>query len=276
MIWPLGDRRPLPIGPDAWRDLVTDLPFFAGLDEPERVRLLELCAAFLSTKSVTGVQGIEPDDRMRLSIAAQACLPVLNLGLSLYDDFVEIVVYPSAFEVRRTVVDRDGVVHEFDDVLDGEAMDGGPVVLAWDSVSDSEAGSGSNVVVHEFAHKIDLADGDADGCPPMPISRRRVWLAVLEAAFDDFVVQLEDLEAGIPPHVDPESYEAGAWFDRLALDPYAATDEAEFFAVAAECFFTDPHGLCDAFPALYAQFVAYFGQDPRARFESPGRHVRPL
>jgi MtfA peptidase len=226
-----------------------------------------LIAGFLSSKTFSGAHGLEPDDAMRLTIAAQACLPVLHIGLDPYDDFVEIVVYPSAFAVRRKVTDDDGLVHEYDDVLAGEAMDGGPVVLSWDDVAGPGRAPAANVVIHEFAHKLDMADGDADGCPPMPRAARARWLETLHAAYDDFVDALDALEAALPADVDPESEAADAWYATLPLDPYAATDEAEFFAVAAEAFFVEPDRFECAFPDLFVQFVMYFGFDPRPRAE---------
>jgi len=264
MIWPLGPRRLLPIDAHAWRVLQASLPYLRGLDDAQAERMRSLIAAFLSSKTFTGTHGLEPDDAMRMTIAAQACLPVLHIGLEPYDDFVEIVVYPSAFAVRRKVTDDDGLVHEFDDVLAGEAMDGGPVVLSWDDVAGPDRAPAANVVIHEFAHKLDLADGDADGCPPMPRAARARWLEALHAAYDDFVDALEALEAGLPGDVDPESEAADAWYAALPLDPYAATDEAEFFAVAAEAFFVEPRALAGAYPALYACFVEYFRFDPGA------------
>jgi len=263
MIWPLGgNRRALPIDPAAWQRLQRRLPCLARLGSADAERMRALIAEFLSTKTFSGAHGIEPDDDMRLTIAAQACLPVLHRGLGHYRDFVEIVVYPSAFAVQRKVTDDDGLVHEYEDVLAGEAMDGGPVVLSWDDVAGPGRDASVNVVIHEFAHKLDLADGIADGCPPMPAARRGPWLEALHEAHDRFCEALEAIEAGIPPHLDPESEEAGPYFAALPLDPYAATDEAEFFAVAVETFFVDPERLRAAFEPLYRCFVSYFGQDP--------------
>lgn len=270
MIWPLrGARRTLSLDPAAWQRLLARLPFLARLDERDAARLRERIAEFLSHKTFSGAHGLEPDDDMRLAIAAQACLPVLHLGLAAYSDFVEIVVYPSAFAVHRHVTDDDGLVHEFDDVLAGEAMDGGPVVLSWE---DAGAPGDTNVVIHEFIHKLDLADGAADGCPPLPASARATWLDTLQAAYDRFCVAVDQVESEIPAHIDPESGEADDWYARLPLDPYAATDEAEFFAVAAEVHFVDPSRLRTAFPALADRFDAYFGSRPqRAAADTPGR-----
>lgn len=262
MIWSLRRRRPLPIDPGTWAGLRARLPWLARLGEADAERMRDLVARFLSSKTFTGTHGLEPDDTMRLTIAAQACLPVLHLGLEPYDDFVEIVVYPSAFAVRRSITDEDGLVHEFDDVLSGEAMHQGPVVLSWEDVAGDAADPAANVVIHEFAHKLDLSDGAADGCPPMPASRRAAWLRTLGDAYDAFVEQVDRLEASMPADLDPETPAADAWYARLPLDPYAATDEAEFFAVACEVFFVDPGRLADAFPGLYSALAAYYRMDP--------------
>jgi Mlc titration factor MtfA (ptsG expression regulator) len=270
MIWPIGSRRALAIDPSAWDRLRSAQPWLEGLDSDEQSRMRELIAEFLSRKTFSGADGLEPSDEMRLTIAAQACLPVLRFGLRPYDDFVEIVVYPSAFAVKRRILDDDGLVHEFDDVLAGEAMDGGPVALSWEDAS-TRGVAGTNVVIHEFAHKLDLADGVADGCPPMPGPQRARWRAVLEEAYDAFVDAVDDAEAAIPPSIDPESEDADHWYQDLPLDPYAATDEAEFFAVAAEAFFVDPATLRGAFPAVYGLFVEFFGQDPFRRLADPAR-----
>ena len=265
MIWPFGPRRPLAIDPAAWARLEAELPWLRGLPAADVERMRTLIARFLSTKTFSGTHGLEPDDAMRLRIAAQACLPVRRVGLGPYDDFVEVVLYPTAFRVHRRVTDDDGLVHEYDDVLSGEAMERGPVVLAWDDVAAPADGRPTNVVIHEFAHKLDLADGEADGCPPMPPARRDRWRRTLADAYDRFVDRIDAIEARMPRHVDPESAEADRWYDALALDPYAGTDEAEFFAVAAEAFFVEPTRFAHAFPALYREFVDYFGDDPAHR-----------
>lgn len=261
-----GSRR-LPIEVAQWQALVERLPFLRGYDEAAALRFRETIALFLTRKAINGAAGLEVDDAMRLSIAAQACLPVLELDLRLYDDFSEVIVYPAAFRVRRTVHDDSGVVHESHDVLSGEAMHGGPVVLSWEDVERSD-GESVNVVVHEFAHKLDMAGGEADGVPPMPAALRARWHRALEEALDDFGERLDRAEAMIPRHLDPESEEADVYYASLPLDPYAATDPSEFFAVAAESFFVDPWAIADAWPRLYACLVEYFRTDPRKRLES--------
>src|SRR6185503_10083385 len=138
-------------------------------------------------------------DEVALAVAAQAVLPVLHLpgGLRWYDDFVGIVVHPSEAGARRKTVDGTGVVHEYDEILAGEAMDRGPVMLSWQDVLAGSVtqDAGYNVVIHEFAHKIDMKSGAADGCPPLPAgfagtstarAARIAWFAVLQPAYEDF------------------------------------------------------------------------------------------
>lgn len=257
-----------------WQNTLAALPWLAHLDEAALHRLRELSAGFLAAKTVSGAAGFEVDERVRLAIALQACLPVLRLGLTAYDDFVEIVVYPDRFLVPRSQVDEAGVVHESTDELIGEAMQRGPVVLSWSDADPSAGELGSNVVIHEFAHKIDMFNGEADGVPPLPRRERAGWTSEIEGAFESFCGMLERVEASIPRNVDPESPEGQAWYSRLPLDPYAATDVSEFFAVAVETFFVDPEPLAEVFPGLYKRLADYFGQDPLHRARPPAAQHR--
>jgi Mlc titration factor MtfA (ptsG expression regulator) len=259
-------RRPAPqIDDKLWRRTVADFPFAGHLGEAELGRLRALCEDFLRSKTFSGAHDLAVTPRMRVAIAFQACLPVLHLGLRGYDDFVELVVYPDQFIVRRSQVDEAGVVHESVEALAGEAMDRGPVVLSWADAAPGERGRGWNVTIHEFVHKLDLADGDADGIPPLPRAARARWEQALTDAYDDFCLQLDRVERAIPAHVDPEGPAADPYYARLPLDPYAATDTAEFFAVSGEAFFVAPDALAQAFPAWYEALAGFFRQDPRRR-----------
>ncbi|GMV00890.1 MAG: zinc-dependent peptidase [Burkholderiaceae bacterium] len=258
----LGLARTEPIDVAQWQRITASLPFLGHLDEAERALLKGQCEAFLAAKAFSGAAGFVIDDQVRIAIALQACLPALHLGLSGYRDFVEIVVYPDRFVAPRKEIDEAGVMHEYDDELAGEAMQGGPVVLSWPDADPAGGHAGYNVVIHEFAHKLDMLDGSPDGAPPLPAGMRARWTHTMTTAYEDFCTRLDRIEAAIPRHVDPESAAADAWYDGLPLDPYAATDPGEFFAVAAETFFTAPQALAHAYPALYALFRDYFRQDP--------------
>jgi Mlc titration factor MtfA (ptsG expression regulator) len=235
-----------------WRRALRHLPFLAGLSGDQARRLREFALLFLAEKELTPVHGLRLSEDDRLEIALQACLPVLELGLDWYDGWVGIVVHPSDFQVKRAQTDEDGVVHEWDDALAGESWPGGPVVLSWEALDDSGSvpEGGSNVVIHEFAHKLDMADGEADGVPPLPSrAARERWKKVFGAEFERFCAEVE---------ADRETF----------LDPYAAEHESEFFAVASEAFFESPHALRRAHAPLYELFRGFYRQDPASRLAS--------
>jgi Mlc titration factor MtfA (ptsG expression regulator) len=255
---------------DLWRSTLHASPLFATLSPAEAVRLRGLCEGLLRTKSFTGVAGLELGLSMQARICAQACLPILHLGLHWYAGWSGIVVYPARFLVHRRLPGEDGTIHESVDELSGEAWDGGPVVLSWADVDGQDpdrpgeaTASDGNVVVHEFAHKLDLLDGIADGIPPFdrrlhPALSRDEWADVLEDSLERFRAGVDIAEESIPPDVDPESPAADPWYAALALDPYAATDEAEFFAVSSEAYFVDARALEDAFPDWYRLLDAFY------------------
>ena len=241
-------RRAIPDG--LWELTLLRLPFLAGLDADERTELRRLCSLFLDRKQFHGVGGLEVTDDMALMIAAQACLPVLRLGLHLYDGFVGIVVHPDEVVAQRSVMDEDGIVHEYEENLTGEAMSGGPLMLAWSDVHDAAetAELAYNVVIHEFAHVIDMAaEGLADGVPPLPdAALRERWIEVIDGAWAAFC----------------DLVDAGA---DTVVDPYGAEAVEEFFAVAVEAFFVAPVPFHRESPAMYALLADYFRQDPAAR-----------
>ena len=279
MLKTLLDRlRPAPharIDDELWRATLDTLPFIARLDEADRQRLRELAQQFLADKEFAGAAGLELTAAMQVSIAAQACLPVLNLGLEWYRGWNSIVVYPGEFLVPRRVTDDDGVVHEFSEPITGEAWDGGPLVLSWADAQTpgSVDGNAYSVVIHEFTHKLDMASGDADGLPPFdrrlhPRLSAGRWRRVLDDAFERLNAELDLIEAEIPSDMDPESAEADAYFARLPLDAYAATDPGEFFAVSSEAFFVSPARLHAAFPEWYGLLAEFFLQDPLGAAEA--------
>lgn len=252
-----------------WQRAVVNLPFLAGLTSQEDEALRVRAAWLLASKTFSGAGGLELTDAMMLSIAAQAALPILELDTRLYEGWTEIIVYPGGFLIPRTDMDESGVVHEYVMEASGEAWEGGPVVLSWNDLARVDK-DGFNVVIHEFAHKLDLYAGEADGMPSLgahPHIDPRHWRRVLEDSFQWFNRALDAVEDAIPSDVDPESELAAAWYDRLPLDPYAATDEAEFFAVSSEAFFVQPAPLHEALPAWYALLVDYYRQNPLQRIK---------
>jgi Mlc titration factor MtfA (ptsG expression regulator) len=225
---------------------MAQLPFVDRLDADRKARLRRMASLFLDRKEFTGVDGFVVTDAIALAVAVQACLPVLELGLDHYDGFVGIVMHADAVVARREVVDDHGVAHQFDEALAGEAMAGGPLMLSWADVMPGDGGLPYNVVIHEFAHVLDLRDGMADGVPLLPsAAARREWLAVLTPQYDRFC------ERVVCGHDS-------------VLDAYAAESPDEFFAVASEVFFVAPAELKDEWPALYGLLAAYYRQDPTA------------
>jgi Mlc titration factor MtfA (ptsG expression regulator) len=230
-----------------WSAVVAGLPFLRGLSADEMRRLRELALLFLAEKQFTGAHGFALDDAMRLSVAAQACLPVLELGFARYDGWSEVVVHPGDFKVQIAETDDHGVVHEFDDERAGESWPGGPVVLSWDAAAHAPD---MNVVIHEFAHKLDMANGEADGMPPLHSGMdRRAWAAAFRAAYEGFC--------------DMVDREKETW-----LDPYAAEAPAEFFAVISEAFFESPNEMRRRYPDVYEQLKLFYRQDPASRLPS--------
>jgi len=236
--------------PDAlWRLTLARFPFLAALNGDEQAELRRLSTLFLAAKEFTAGPGMALTDEVAVAVAAQACLPILHLGLDDYAGFVGIVLHADEVVARRQVTDDDGVVHEYDETLTGEAMDGGPVMLAWRDVHDAgeSADWGYNVVIHEFAHVLDLRDGHGDGVPALPSrAAREAWLDVLEPAYQRFV----------------DAVDAG---HATLLDPYGAEAIDEFFAVASESFFVSPHDLQAEHPTLYPLLASYYRQDPAQR-----------
>ncbi|MGH6624849.1 MAG: zinc-dependent peptidase [Burkholderiaceae bacterium] len=256
---------------DLWEETLETLPFTQRLDTDQRARLRELAGQLLASKEMSAAGDLELTAAMQINIAAQACLPILELGLDWYRGWTSIIVYPGEFLVPRQMTDDDGVVHEYVEPIIGEAWDGGPLLLSWDDAqrSISESGAAYSVVIHEFVHKIDQLNGEANGVPPFspklhPTLSARDWSSALEDAFERIVAELELIESELPPGLDPDSPEADGYYHHLPFDSYAVQDEAEFFAVSAEAFFVDPTRLQRSLPDWYQRLALFFRQDPLA------------
>ncbi len=212
--------------------------FLRELADNDQDRLRRLCSLFLASKEFHGAGGFTVTDEVAVAVAAQACLPVLNLDLRLYDGFVGIVMHAGEVAVEREYLDEDGVVHRYTDSLVGEAMDGGPMMLTWQALLDAEDDASEqpyNVVIHEFAHVLDMREG---------LSSRLEGLAEAYEAF------CEEVDAGV---------------DDTLVDPYGSESTEEFFAVACEAFFTAGRAMQQEYPALYRSLRQYFRQDPAQR-----------
>lgn len=237
-------HRPELIEAATWTAAFEYAPCAAHFDSDQRHRLLELARRFLLSKTITGAAGLKPDGLMCAAIAVKACVPVLNLGIEFYSSWHSIVVYPDEFRAPEHYVDEDGVMHENVRELCGESLSDGPMVVSWAAIADDRDGACGDLVIHECAHKLDILNGAADGFPPLhPDMAPTAWTAAFESAYRALA---NDVDAGRDTD----------------LDPYAATDPAEFFAVASETFFTDPKLLARAAPAVYAQLKAFYRQDP--------------
>ena len=252
-----------PIAPALWRRVTASWLFMRGLGEDDNERLRRLSERFLASKHFSGTHGLEVSETMQVDIAAQASILVLELGLEWYEGWSEIVVYPAQFAPEREVVDEAGVVHLTNDPMSGEAWLGGPVILSYEDVAmtaDEEMRvAGYNVVIHEFAHKLDMRNGDPNGFPPLHAGMSsKDWKSALAAAYEDFCARVAAAEAL------PERRMQAA-LDALPMDPYAAESAAEFFAVASEAFFETPEQLAPAYPPMYGQLRLFYRQDPQAR-----------
>lgn len=237
------------ISDELWDWVLQIYPFIAHRPPDTRERLRALSSQFLARKEFHGAQGLQVTDPMAVAIAAQACLPILNLGLAAYDGFVGIVVQPDEVLAQRETMDDDGIVHEYAEALTGEAMAGGPVMLAWADVAQAGATAESayNVVIHEFAHVLDMRGDWTMG--RTDAASRRDAAATLEREYQAFCDRVDRDE------------------DTL-LDPYGAEAPEEFFAVAAEAFFVQARALREEHPDLYRLLRECFRQDPAAEFEA--------
>jgi Mlc titration factor MtfA (ptsG expression regulator) len=231
----------------AWAQELEAYNFTRVLNTIERVRLRELVLLFLSEKPINAAGDLNLDNRARLSIAIQACMLILNLDLDWYRTWVEIIVYPAEFVAHRDQVDEAGVVHSVTEPMAGESWDHGTVVLSWADVMQAGKGAGYNVVMHEFAHQLDMLNGEPDGYPPLHAGMsREQWTQTFGAAYEHFCKRVDDWEETV-------------------IDEYAAEDPGEFFAVMSEAFFEMPQAVRDEYPEVYQQLAKFYRQDPAQR-----------
>jgi Mlc titration factor MtfA (ptsG expression regulator) len=234
-----------------WRAVALRLEFVRSLPRADLDRLRDLVVLFLAEKQFASAVGLELTDEMRFAIATQACMLILNLDLDFYRGWKGIIVYPEQFVPRHQHVDEAGVVHQGDEPYSGEAWLGGPVILSWADVQYSGYPDGVNVVIHEFAHKLDMLNGDANGFPPLHAGmQREAWAKSMTTAYRDFCARVDGGEDTI-------------------IDPYAAQSPGEFFAVMSEAFFELPDVVKDEYPAVYDQFRQFYRQDPAVRLSEP-------
>lgn len=234
----------------AWERIAAGLPLLDGLSVEDLARLRDLAALFLHEKEIDGAGGVILTDSTRLLIAAQACLPILNLGIDYYEGWVSVIVYPDEFVPEHEYTDEAGVVHTTRHPMIGEAWLRGPMILSAADAERSGTLDGVNVVIHECAHKLDMLNGEPNGFPPLHSGMSaKIWSDVFTRAYADFCSQVE----------------AGS---DTAIDPYAADAPGEFFAVMSEAFFEIPQVLAPEYPDVYVQLASFYRQDPWKRFRS--------
>lgn len=233
--------------PAAWREVLKRrVPYVRALPADLQLQLKQHIQVFLAEKPFIGCGGLEVTDEMRVTIAAQACLLLLNRPRGYYPNLRQILVYPGSFVVHRAHTDGVGVAHSGHQALSGESWSQGQVILSWQDTLDGAAvpDNGQNVVIHEFAHQLDQETGSANGAPVL--ARRAYyarWAQVLGAEFAQLQARAAQGQVSL-------------------LCDYGATDPAEFFAVASEVFFEQPQQLADQHPALYRELSQFYRLNP--------------
>lgn len=245
--WQRARVRSKPFPPE-WRDILRRrVPLVSSLPADLQLQLKKHIQVFVAEKPFIGCAGLEVTEEMRVVVAAQACLLLLNRRTDYFPGMSQVLLYPSSFLVRRERTDALGLMHDDRRILAGESWSIGQVVLSWDDVvrGAADPGDGRNVVIHEFAHQLDQETGGANGAPLIAGGRRqRRWAFVMGAEYAGLTRRLAD---GVPS----------------MLDAYAATSPAEFFAVASEEFFERPSMLAAEHPDLFAVLSDYFQLRPQ-------------
>jgi Mlc titration factor MtfA (ptsG expression regulator) len=239
--------------PPAWEEIIqNNVAHYCLLEDAERAHLRSLIQVFIAEKTWEGCGGLQLTDEIRVTISAQACLLLLGLPHNYYKNVESIIIYPSTVVPPRH---KPGFLEtvlepiELDHPIIGEAFQQGPLIIVWDAAlhGGRHPESGHNVVFHEFAHKLDMLDGDADGTPPLrDRSEYRDWVKTFSR---EYLRLRQEMEHG----------------RKSFLDAYAAVSEAEFFAVATEQFFDQPRLMIKHSPDLYRVLQEYYLQDPAKR-----------
>ncbi|MEK6686544.1 MAG: M90 family metallopeptidase [Pseudomonadota bacterium] len=234
--------------PDAiWQTLI-NMRCLQGLNPEELLRLRDCATLFLHDKQIYGAHELEISDEMRATIALQACILILNLDLDYYQNWSQIIVYPGEFILDYDYADEFGIVHHVHRAASGEAWSAGPVILSWQDAAGTASHPGHNVVIHEFAHKIDMLYEGPNGCPELHVNMSAyTWHEVFSRAYTKFCHQVNREQETI-------------------IDPYAAESPAEFFAVLSEAFFELPLITQQCFPSVYEQLALFYRQDPAQRW----------
>jgi hypothetical protein len=231
--------------PEAWEELLAQNVWqYERLSAVHQAKLRDLLRVFIAEKNWEGCGGLELDDEMRVTVAGYASLLILELDPESYDHVISILIYPGDYFAPQRTERPGGLVVEEMSNRAGEAWPSGAVVLSWADVRSR--GGGSNVVLHEFAHELDMLNHSIDGTPPLRDARRvREWYRVIRNEHECLAEQVRRKRPTL-------------------LNPYGATNPAELFAVATECFFERPAPLARRHPRLFDVLRDYYAQDPRA------------
>lgn len=233
--------------PAAWRSILRRrMPLMSRLPVDLQLQLKRHMQVFLAEKPFIGCDGLEVTEEMRVLVAAQACLLILNRPSDYFPKLRQVLLYPSAYWADRREGDGSGVQHERREVRSGESWVQGQVILSWPDVlaGAADPSDGQNLVIHEFAHQLDQERGRATGAPFLGHRMRYArWAAVMGGEFRRLREQLSRGEETL-------------------LSPYAATEPAEFFAVASEVFFEQPRDMAERHAALYEELARYYQVSP--------------
>lgn len=242
--------------PTAWQAVLDTLPVYKRLSAPAQAQLADHIMVFLHEKYIEGCAGLVITDEIKVTIAANACILLLNRETGYYPNCKTILVYPDTYIATGKSVGPGGIIFESTTRRAGESwhnafapLSGGPVILSWKNVQRGAhcANDGQNVVFHEFAHQLDSESGGMDGAPAL--ERRSQYLPWARVLGMEYKALISTLTAGQSPDL---------------IDPYGASNPAEFFAVCTELFFERSIDMKNRHPDLYARFQEYFNQDPAA------------
>ncbi len=236
------------ISDSIWQKVLKQFKFLHVLTHEEKIRLRQFVILFLHDKQIVGAHDMEITEEMRITIAVQACILILELDVAHYDDWVEIIVYPGKFILDYDYADEFGVVHHAHKVVSGEAWLAGPVILSWLDAAGFDSRPSDNVVIHEFAHKLDMRHQGANGFPILHANMNaQIWCDIFSKAYAGFCARVNKGKEN-------------------TIDSYASKSPAEFFAVFSEVFFETPLVVKQDFPAIYEQLVLFYRQDPAGRW----------
>ncbi|MBI1830140.1 MAG: zinc-dependent peptidase [Planctomycetes bacterium] len=233
--------------PAAWQNVLDDgVGHYHLLNEADQKKLRDAVTIMLAEKDWEGCRGLELTDEIRVTVAALAAVLILGLEDFYFDNVQTILVYPDEYVVQQERALEGGVTMEEESDRLGEAHYRGPVIVSWNEIRENarEPGSGSNLVFHEFAHQLDMLNGEPDGTPELPTDElAQRWSVIMDKEFRRL----------------QKAQRRGEY---TLLDQYGASEPAEFFAVGVECFFDSPRAMQREYPELYQLFGDYFRQDP--------------